>query len=99
MSNGIYPFQPALGSGLGYVTGASAAITNLQPGCRSVLVTNRHATETVYVRIGASGNASAADVPVPPYSQRIFTKDADNVTGAIFSAGAGSAHVICGNGN
>jgi hypothetical protein len=95
----IYPFQPDAGTGLGYVTGADAAITNLQKGCRSVLVTNRHATEPVYVRIAESGAATAADACVPALSQKVFTKDADAVIGRIFSAAAGSAHVICGNGN
>lgn len=98
MSQAVYPFNPVAGGNVAYVTGASAALTNLKAGCRNVRVVNTHATEICYVRFGA-GSATAADTPIRPASSEIFSKDEDEIVGAIYSAGAGSAQVQCGNGS
>lgn len=94
----LYPFQPDQGTGVLYVTGADAAITNLIAGCRTVLCTNTHATEPAYVRIAPSGAATNKDTCIGPGRTLGITKGADETVGRVFSAGAGSLHIICGTG-
>lgn len=98
MNNTLYPFQGVPGTGVLYVTGADAAITNLQKGSRTVLASNVHATEPAYVRIAGSGAATNKDVCIPAGKQLAISKDADETVGRIFSNAAGSCHIICGNG-
>lgn len=94
----LYPFQPVNGSGAAYTTGADAAITNLKGNARQVQITNTHASVICYVRIAPDGAATAADMPVLPGQRVIITKGETEVVGRIFSATAGSAHIICGTG-
>jgi hypothetical protein len=83
--------------GATYATGADAAITNLLKGCRQVQITNLSAVVS-YVRICPTGPATAADVAIAANARVILTKGEDETVGRVFSAGAGSLHIICGNG-
>jgi hypothetical protein len=96
----LYPFQPARGKGATFAPNAGSVDISsaLVKGCRQYCVTNLAAT-VIYVRVGDGAAATAADQPVEPNQQRIFTKDGDDVTGAAFCAGVGSVHIISGTGN
>lgn len=96
----LYPFQPARGKGATFAPNAGSTDISAQllKGSRQYCVTNLAAT-VIYIRVGDGAVASAADQPVEPNAQRIFTKDADDTTGAVFCAGVGSVHIISGTGN
>lgn len=96
----LYPFQPIRGKGLTFAPNAGSVDISaaLLKGSRQYCVTNLAAT-VVYVRVGDGTAASIADQAIEPNQQRIFTKDGDDVTGAVFCAGVGSVHIMSGTGN
>lgn len=96
----LYPFQPIRGKGLTFAPNAASVDISaaLIKDSRQYCVTNLAAT-VVYVRVGDGAAASIADQAVPGNAQRVFTKAGDDVTGAVFCAGAGSVHIMSGTGN
>lgn len=96
----LYPFQPIRGKGATFAPNAGSTDISaaLLKGSRQYCVTNLTAN-VVYVRVGDGTAAAATDQPVGPNAQRIFTKDADDVIGAVFCAGVGSVHIMSGTGN
>lgn len=100
MSSILYPFNPARGKGLTFAPNAGSTDISaaLLKGSRQYCVTNLAAT-VVYVRVGDAAAATIADQAVGPNAQRVFTKDSDDVAGAVFCAGVGSVHIISGTGN
>lgn len=94
------PFMPAYGSGQSVTAGASAT-ASINQNDPQVCVTNTGGA-IAYVRVGpASGlTATAADYPVLPGAQAIFTKGVteNDKTLAHFCATSTTLHVMTGNG-
>lgn len=92
-------FAPAYGQGQTITTGASAVAT-IGAGCKVICLTNLHATETAYVRTGPTSTltATAADYPVLAGNQVTISKPMDDGYLATYSSGAGSLHIMPGEG-
>jgi hypothetical protein len=92
------PFQQTPGSGVSATAGAAAAITTLNKEDQQVVVTNFDSTDVAYVRIAATGDATAADFPIPPAKQVCLTKGYGATRISYYSAGTPDIHICTGNG-
>lgn len=92
----LQPVSPDYGTGLTIVTGATADCV-LAPG-KQVILTNLGAN-TVYFRVSDDARpCTAADYPIPAGTQVTISKGQDQIRGVSFSVGAGSLHVMTGDG-
>lgn len=91
------PFQPSPGAGQTVTAGTAADVTVNGPD-RQVVVTNLDAAEVAYVRVCATGAATAADMVIPPGKQICLTKGAGLTRLSVYSAGTPDLHIITGNG-
>ena len=93
----LAPFQPTPGSGQTVTAGAAQNVT-VNADDRQVVVTNLDSAEVAYVRVAATGNATAADYPVLPGQQVCLTKGAGLARRSVYSAGTPDLHICTGNG-
>lgn len=91
------PFQPTPGAGQTITAGAAADVTVLAAD-RQVVCSNLDAAETAYIRVAATGAATAADMVLPPGKQICLTKGAGLARLSLYSAGTPDIHIITGNG-
>jgi hypothetical protein len=95
----LQPINPVYGTGFIVAPGAATASHILPKGQKQVCLTSLN-TVQCYVRVGDAGVvATTSDYPVPIGSQVIVTKAQDQEYIAYLApAGAGSLHVITGEG-
>lgn len=94
----IAPFMPSYKTGQNVTAGAAAAVT-LKADDFTVVITNKDASEDAYVLISNSGDATAADMRIPPGNIPICLAKADGVTRlSYFSTGTPDLNIITGNG-
>lgn len=93
-------FAPGYGTGITVAATTSSAANPLRPGAQAMVVTNRDATNDVYVRSGGSDAvATAADYLVPARAQIPLTRNQDDTHVAVVTvAGTASVHFIIGDG-
>lgn len=88
--------MPSAGTGQNVTAGAAASVT-LAPGDLTVVVYNKDATEIAHVRLG-TGDATAADMIVPPEKFVCLAKGDQVVRLSYFSTGTPDLFIITGNG-
>jgi hypothetical protein len=95
----IETFQPAYTQGITVSPGTVSAASTIGAGSKSLVITNLGLV-TVYVRAGEAGvQASTADYPLLANTQVSIAKAQNFDTVAyIAPAGAGSLHIIPGEG-
>lgn len=95
----IATFAPSYTRGVTVTPGAASASTAIGRGSKSLCLTNLGIT-TVFVRVSTGASAAtAADYPVPAGTQVSISKPQDDDTVSFISpAGAGSLHIIPGEG-
>ncbi len=96
----IRTFAPGYGTAVTIPATTSSTATELRPGSNQIVVTNRDATNAVYIRTGnANALASAADYIVMPGAQVPLTRRFDDTHIAVVTvAGTATVHVIIGDG-
>ena len=92
----VCPFMPSAGTGQNVTAGAAAAV-DLRAGDLTVVVYNKDATEIAHVRLG-TGDATAADMIVPPSKFVCLAKGDQVVRLSYFSTGTPDLFIITGNG-
>lgn len=92
----ICPFMPSAGEGQNVTAGAAAAVA-LRSSDLTVVVFNKDATEIAHVRLG-TGDATAADMIVPPGKFVCLAKGDGIVRLSYFSAGTPDLFITTGNG-
>lgn len=96
----IRTFAPGYGTAVTISATTTSSVTALRPGSNQIVVTNRDATNAVYVRTGDAGAvASAIDYIVMPGAQVPLTRRFDDTHVAVVAAaGTATVHVIIGDG-
>lgn len=96
----IRTFAPGYGTGVTISATTSSSATALRAGSNQIVVTNRDATNAVYVRTGDSAAvATAADYIVLPGAQVPLTRRFDDTHIAVVAAaGTAIVHAIIGDG-
>lgn len=92
------PFCPSYGTGqVVAAAAAAAAVTNLNPGDLSVVITNLGGN-VGYVRVVSdASNATTADYPIPA-GQQISLFKGNGTRVSYISAAGTSLHIMTGNG-
>lgn len=94
----LLPFNPSYGTGQAVNSTSPAADAGaLRKGDKQVCVTNNGAN-VAYIRVAATGAASAADYPVLSGAQVVVTKADDDTRLSHYSPLGTTLHIITGNG-
>jgi phage tail sheath gpL-like len=97
----IRTFAPGYGTGVTISATTTSSNTAIRPGSLTLCITNRDATNDVYVRStdGASDVATAADYVVMARQQVTITRNQhDAFIAVVAAAGTASVHVMLGDG-
>lgn len=94
----LTPFRPTYGSGQLVTAGAAQNVT-LNGSDLTVVVINTDATEIAYVRITAEGDATAADMMIPPGNKPVCLWKGSGATRlSLYSSGTPDVYIVTGNG-